>query len=217
MVKLTAEFAEPVNYPGMGIAGEQVTEFSPEFSFGCAISSRAHLAINLSGEHGGVELAANRHRHLISYYVMSRGSLDGSVHALPGFNDPMVRYRVSQRELANLGKGIKALTRVLLAAGAMRVFTGLPANPVIESLNQTDQLANTLPPGFNNIMTVHLMSSCPMGENQRKAAVNSWGRVHGHASLYVSDVSTLCTSPGVNPQGTIMAVARRNSVHFLKI
>jgi choline dehydrogenase-like flavoprotein len=217
MVKLTAEFSEPVNYPGMGIAGEQVTEFSPEFSFGCAISSRAHLAINLAAEQDGVELVANRHRHLISYYVMSRGSLDGSVYALPGFNDPVVRYRVSQRELANLGKGIKALTRVLLAAGATRVFTGLPDSPVIDALSQTDHLANTLPPGFDNIMTVHLMSSCPMGEDQRKAAVNSWGRVHGHASLYVSDVSTLCTSPGVNPQGTIMAVARRNSEHFLKI
>jgi len=217
MVKLTAEFAEPVNFPGMGVAGEQVSEFSPEFSFGCAISSRAHLAINLADETDGVALAVNRHRHLVSYYVMSRGSLNGSVRALPGFNDPLVRYGVTQRERENLGKGIKALTRVLLAAGAMRVFTGLSDNRVIESLRQTDKLDNTLPAGFSNIMTVHLMSSCPMGEDQRKAAVNSWGRVHGHAGLYVSDVSTLCTSPGVNPQGTIMALAHRNSEHFLKV
>jgi choline dehydrogenase-like flavoprotein len=217
MVKLTAEFDEEINFPGMGIAGEQVKEFSPEYSLGCGISSPAHLAINLSAEEGGPQLAVNRHRHLISYYVMSRGTLNGSVTAIPGFTDPLVRYKVSQQELRNLGDGIKGLTRVLLAAGATRVFTGLADDPVIEALQQTDRLPRILAPDASNIMTVHLMSSCPMGEDKRKAAVNSWGRVHGHAGLYVSDVSTLCSSPGVNPQGTIMALARRNSDHFLKV
>ena len=217
MVKVTAEFPEPVNFAGMGIAGEQVNEFSPEMSFGCAISSRAHLAINLADQPGGTELAIDRQRHLISYYVMSRGSLTGSVRALPRFNDPLVRYNLTPTEFDNLGKGVKGLTRVLLAAGASRVFTGLRNQPVIESLQDTDRLPNTLPADGANVMTVHLMSSCPMGEDQRIAAVNSWGRVHGQIGLYVSDVSTLCTSPGVNPQGTIMALARRNSEHFLKV
>jgi len=217
MVKLTAEFDEEVNFPGMGIAGEQVKEFSPEYSLGCGISSLAHLAINLSAEEGGPRLAVDRQRHLISYYVMSRGSLNGSVTALPGFKDPLVRYNVSHQEFCNLGDGVKGLTRVLLAAGAKRVFTGLADDPVIESLQQTDRLPRILAPDASNIMTVHLMSSCPMGEDKRKAAVNSWGRVHGHAGLYVSDVSTFCSSPGVNPQGTIMALARRNSDHFLKV
>jgi hypothetical protein len=217
MVKLTAEFDEPVNFTGMGIAGEQVKEFSPEYSFGCAVSSRTHLAINLADETNGVELAVKRHRHLISYYIMSRGSLDGSVRALPGFADPLVRYNVSEKEFQNLGDGIKGLTRVLLAAGAQRVFTGLRDNPVIDSLQKTDRLPDCLSASASNIMTVHLMASCPMGEDQSRAAINSWGRVHGHAGLYVSDVSALCDSPGVNPQGTIMALARRNSEHFLKV
>jgi choline dehydrogenase-like flavoprotein len=217
MVKLTAEFDEDVNFSGMGIAGEQVSEFSPEFSFGCAISSPAHLAINLVDEPGGPTAAAEKQRKLISYYLMSRGTLNGSVHAIPGFVDPIVRYKVSEAEFNNLGKGVKALTRVLLAAGAKHVYTGLSNYPRIDSLPETDAMPNTLAPGAANIMTVHLMSSCPMGEDKRKAAVNSWGRVHGHAGLYVSDVSALCTSPGVNPQGTIMALALRNSEHFLKV
>lgn len=217
MIKLTAEFDEDINFPAMGIAGEQVSEFSPEFSFGCAISSRAHLALNLVDEPGGPVMAADRQRKLISYYVMARGSLTGSVHAIPGFDDPIVRYKITEPEFNNLGKGVKALTRVLLAAGAKLVYTGLNKYPRIESLTETDAMPNMLTPDAANIMTVHLMSSCPMGENKRKAAVNSWGRVHGQAGLYVSDVSTLCTSPGVNPQGTIMALALRNSEHFLKV
>jgi choline dehydrogenase-like flavoprotein len=217
MVKLTAEFAEPVNYSGMGIAGEQVKEFSPEYSFGCAISSQAHLAINLADQQGGTQLAVNNQRQMISYYVMSRGSLDGSVHSLPVFKDPLVRYNLSRQELGNLGNGVKGLARVLLAAGATRVFTGLAETPVVNSLADTDLLPREFPADARNVMTVHLMSSCPMGEDQKRAAVNSWGRVHGHAGLYVSDVSTFCDSPGVNPQGTIMALARRNAEHFLKV
>jgi choline dehydrogenase-like flavoprotein len=217
MIKLTAEFPEPVNFPGMGIAGEQVKEFSPRYSFGCAISSRAHLAINLAAEAGGPEYAIDRQRHLISYYVMSRGGLDGSVRALPGFDDPLVSYKLTNEELTNLGSGVKGLAGVLLAAGARQVYTGLREQPVVDNLQQLEQLPDPLGTATDSIMTIHLMASCPMGEDKNRTAVDSWGRVHGHSGLYVADVSTLCTSPGVNPQGTIMALAKRNSEHFLKV
>jgi choline dehydrogenase-like flavoprotein len=39
--------------------------------------------------------------------------------------------------------------------------------------------------------------------------------VHGQEGLYIADASLLCTAPGVNPQGSIMAFARRNALHFL--
>ena len=59
------------------------------------------------------------------------------------------------------------------------------------------------------------MASCPMGENRQRTAVDSWGRVHDHQGLYVADVSAVCNSLGVNPQGTIMALAKRASDYFL--
>jgi choline dehydrogenase-like flavoprotein len=33
--------------------------------------------------------------------------------------------------------------------------------------------------------------------------------------LIVNDASLICTAPGVNPQGTVMALARRNTLAFL--
>ena len=54
-----------------------------------------------------------------------------------------------------------------------------------------------------------------MGENPRKTAANSFGRVHDFSNLFVNDASLLCTAPGVNPQGSIMALARRNALAFL--
>ena len=64
-------------------------------------------------------------------------------------------------------------------------------------------------------MTIHLFSSCPMGENRRLCAADSFGRVHECPGLYIADASLLCTQPSVNPQGSIMAIARRNALKFL--
>jgi len=64
-------------------------------------------------------------------------------------------------------------------------------------------------------MTIHLFSSCPMGEDERRCATDSFGRIHGFHNLFIADASLLCTAPGVNPQGSIMALTRRNALHFL--
>src|SRR5262249_660692 len=71
------------------------------------------------------------------------------------------------------------------------------------------------PDGAGNLMTIHLFSSCPMGEDRSKCATDSFGRVHGHRNLRIADASLLCTPPAVNPQGSIMALARRTALHFL--
>jgi choline dehydrogenase-like flavoprotein len=39
--------------------------------------------------------------------------------------------------------------------------------------------------------------------------------VHDAIGLYIADASLLCGPPGVNPQGSIMALARRNALAFL--
>jgi choline dehydrogenase-like flavoprotein len=54
-----------------------------------------------------------------------------------------------------------------------------------------------------------------MGEDQSKCAADSFGRIHGFKNLLVNDASLLCTALGVNPQGSIMALARRNTLAFL--
>ena len=62
-------------------------------------------------------------------------------------------------------------------------------------------------------MTIHLFSTCPMGERRDRCVVDSFGRVFGQPGLIVSDGSVLCTATSVNPQGSIMAFARRNALH----
>jgi choline dehydrogenase-like flavoprotein len=78
------------------------------------------------------------------------------------------------------------------------------------------KVADPLPQGRTSLMTIHLFSSCPKGEDRRRCVTDSFGRVHGQEDLYIADASLLCTAPGVNPQGSIMAFARRNALHFLE-
>ena len=55
-----------------------------------------------------------------------------------------------------------------------------------------------------------------MGGKPDSRPVDWFGGLHGYHNLFVNDASLLCTAPGVNPQGSIMALARRNALNFSK-
>src|SRR6185369_16394752 len=135
--------------------------------------------------------------------------------SLPGFRDPIVRYGLTEKDRRNLAEGLNRLSQILLESGAVELFPGLTHGPVLRCKGCLDKLPETLPDGLASLMTVHLFSSCPMGEDRNKCATDSFGRVHACKNLFVNDASLLCTAPGVNPQGSIMALARRNALHFL--
>jgi len=53
-----------------------------------------------------------------------------------------------------------------------------------------------------------------MGENRDLCSVDSFGRVTEMEGLHIADASLLPSAPGVNPQGSLMAFARRNALAF---
>jgi hypothetical protein len=191
--KIAAVFDETVNFQGAGVPVHQVKEFSPLLSFGCSISSRPYLGLSLLDYPSSENLARDQWERMAIYYAMISPQGCGSVRLLPGFDSPLVRYSLAKTDLIALEDGIRKLGTLLLEAGATSLF----------------------PSGPGNLMTVHLFSSCPMGEDRKKCVVDSFGKVHGQENLYVADASILCSAPGVNPQGSIMAFARRNALAFL--
>ena len=66
-----------------------------------------------------------------------------------------------------------------------------------------------------SVMTVHLCSTAPMGDDTRRCATDSHGQVHGTDNVFVNDAALLPEAPGVNPQASVMAVAIRNARRYV--
>ncbi len=212
-VKVVARYAEEVNHPGMGVPVHQVHQFYPRFSFGCSISSPPHLALALLDHPQMLPEVAHNWRHMAIFYAMVHGGC-GRVRTVPRFRDPLVSYQFTPEAYADLGEALRRLCECLLAGGAAALYPGLPGSRPLTSSADLALLPASLPPGIASLMTIHLFSSCPMGEADRCVA-DSFGRVHGVPGLWIADASLLPGPPGVNPQGTIMAIVRRNVLTFL--
>jgi choline dehydrogenase-like flavoprotein len=213
-LKVTARFPDEVNFPNMGVPTWEVDEFAPRFCFTCAISSPAYLALELLQYPDHFQEVARSWRQMAIYSARISGGR-GVVRNLPGYLDPIVRFRLSADDMRDLSEATTQLCSCLLAAGAEVVYPSILLGSPLRSRRDLERLPSRLPRELTNLMTIHLFSSCPMGEDETRCATDSFGKVHGVDDLYITDASMLCTAPRVNPQGTIMALARRNLLQIL--
>lgn len=213
-VKVIADFPEAINTRDFGITVHQVKEFSPRLGFGVSVSRAPYLSLAML-DHPAHQNIDERWQHMAIYYAMITGG-NGRIRTLPGFRDAVVSYALDETDMRNLADGAKKLSELLFTAGAQTLYPSVAGSAPFRSMEDVRNFPGILPAGRSNLMSVHLFSSCPMGENREKCATDSFGKVHGADNLYLNDASLLCTAPGVNPQGSIMAFARRNALHFLQ-
>jgi choline dehydrogenase-like flavoprotein len=213
--KVVARFPDVVNTEDMGVPVHQVKEFSPRLSFGCSISTPAHLALGLLDHPEASSAVQSDWPYLAAYYAMITGEGHGRVRTIPGLPDPLVSYRLTPNDLFDLGDGLRKLSEMLFASGATALYPAFSHARSLRSISDIGQLGGPFPRGGAGLMTIHLFSSCPMGERRDRCAVDSFGRVHDVPNLRIADASIFCGAPGVNPQGTVMALSRRNALHFL--
>ena len=109
----------------------------------------------------------------------------GSRQPLPGFPDPLVRYPLSVEDRRDLATGLQRLAQMLFAAGARELYPSIAGVPRLISAAEIRLLPAEIPRERSSVMTIHLFSSCPMGENRRLAAADSFGRLHGLSGLRV--------------------------------
>jgi choline dehydrogenase-like flavoprotein len=215
-LKIIARFPDEVNAAAMGVPVHQVKEFAPRLSFGCSISSPPYVALGLLDHPDAARTTHAMWRNCAAYYAMITSNATGTIRTLAGFRDPLVRLALNAEDRRNLADGLRKLGKLLLAAGATQLFPSLNRGRVLQSEADLAGEPEALPDGRANLMTIHLFSSCPMGEDAARCATDSYGRIHGFNNLFINDASLLCTAPGVNPQGSIMALARRNALNFLQ-
>ena len=213
-IKVVAEFDEEVNSESMGVPVHQVKEFAPNFSFGCSISSLPYLSLAMLDHPAHISRVAHSWKRMAIYYAMIVPSGSGSVSPLPGFCDPLVKFALTTNDLRMLATALRRLCQLLFAARAIRLFPSISNFGPLENVSQLSRIPEILPAHLANLMTIHLFSSCPMGENPALCPVDSLGLVKGYPGLHIADASLLPSAPGVNPQGSVMAFARRNALAF---
>jgi choline dehydrogenase-like flavoprotein len=216
-LKVVARFPEIIDADRSVMPLLQVKEFAPDVTMGGAYFTPGHLAVMLN-ENPATDLRDREaRRRMAAYYVGVRGTGRGSVRpSWVGDGLPRIHYWMSREDVGNLSRGFAQMARLLLAAGAEVVYPAtFGVAPVRCEREAREWLERDLPWSDLALQTVHVFSSCPIGERPERCAADSFGRIHGVANLSINDASMLPDSPGVNPQATIMAMARRNALDFL--
>jgi choline dehydrogenase-like flavoprotein len=213
MIKIAARFPHPVDHGGVPM--QVITEFGPNLSIGGSASRRGQVAMALADSSADYRDALQEWEHVSVYYAAIRSEGYGRVTAVPGLRAPIVTYRLTEGDMSRLARGLVHLGEVLLASGATELYPSVADGPVVRSHHELAAWWDAVTRNRTNLMTVHLTSSVRMGEERALSGADSFGRVWGFGNLRVSDASLVPDAPGVNPQGTIMAIAVRNSDHFL--
>ncbi len=214
MVRVAARFDRVVNDPAAGVPVQQVVQFKPDLTIGCSHAALPHLVMWLGGQVEDREAKLERWPEIALFYVLVTGRGRGRVRNVPGFDEAFTSYPCDDQDLASIGDGLHKLGRLLFEAGAVELFNPIPGGASITRPGELEQLRSGLPHGKLTVSTIHLFGTCAMGEADR-CVVDSWGRLRGVSNLLVNDASILPDCTGVNPQLTLMAVARRNLAHHL--
>lgn len=209
-VKLAARFDEPVNV-ATEVPVHQVKQFAPDLSFGGSASNPGLVALALADQWETFAPAIRDWQRMSVYYAAITSEGRGRVRAVPGRRDPLVTYRLTRHDRELLRSGLTRLAMLLLEAGADTVFPSFRGAPAVRDRVDLARMGEAFSAARATVMTVHLCSTAPMGEDRRTSVTDSYGRIHGHRNLWVNDASLLPTAPGVNPQGTVMAIAHRNA------
>jgi choline dehydrogenase-like flavoprotein len=211
-VKVTARFKDEINTGDSIVPNQQVK--IPGMSLGCSISTASILAASMLDHPGHFSLVNTHSKNMAVYYGSIEAETRGTLHSYPFSSEPFIRYRLTHNDFKKMVSVMGALIQVLFNAGAEEIYPHIAGFGAVRNYQEFLQKIPQLKCQDLRIMSVHLFSGCEMGEALHCPA-DSFGKLKAAPGIYVSDASLLPGATGVNPQGTIMAISRRNILHFL--
>lgn len=211
-LKVTAEFSEPINAYGYEMPSFQIKEFAPKITIGASMSAPSLIASALTANWSENKASLKNLNKMGLYYAAIKSMALARVRNLSSSGKSyLITYNLTDEDFKNLKFGCEKLLELLFAGGAGRLYPAIDGASAIEN---KDDIKNYLENNFSakklNLASIHAFSSCPMGEDKTKTAVDSYGKVHDTENIYIYDASILPSSPGANPQGPMMAVVLRN-------
>jgi choline dehydrogenase-like flavoprotein len=124
-----------------------------------------------------------------------------------GARRTLLRYDLAQRDAGRLMRAIEAMGKVLFAAGADEVLTGIPSAPKAHSQDELRELLRGVTAKQLHLSAFHPTGTVALGADPQTAPADTEGRLRGVRGVLIADGSALPSCPEVNPQLTIMAMA----------
>jgi choline dehydrogenase-like flavoprotein len=150
-----------------------------------------------------------RYNQMVLSGVLVEDSSSGRV-SRSIFGVPYVRYDVTALDHERFLRGVRLLAEMHFVNGAEQVILPFFNQPIannVDDLQKIEQLQtrrSTL-----ELFTPHLMGTARMGGKPESSVVDLSGQLWDLPGCYVADASLFPTAIGVNPQITIMALAKR--------
>lgn len=159
--------------------------------------------------------AMRQYPRLAVFTAMVHDETKGEVSVGPG-GRPKIHYEMNEGDRVQLARGLAACARLMLAAGAREAI--VPATRPVTLRTDADIAATDwrfVRAHGVPITAVHPMGSLPMGEDARRAVVDSTGEHHHVRGLFVADGSLFPTSIGGPPQIGIYALSLHLMPHVI--
>jgi len=148
------------------------------------------------------------HEYIATGGILVDDHAAGRIQVMP-FGIPLVRYDVTDEDQRRFVLGASYLATLFFEAGAREVYTPFHHFPRLRTPDDIPRLKAAMPKVQDTeYFTAHLMGTCRMHADSRQGALSPDGQVWDHPGLYVADAASMPGTIGVNPQVTIMAIAR---------
>jgi choline dehydrogenase-like flavoprotein len=155
----------------------------------------------------GAELLGwlDRASHVATFGAMVADRGVGRVFSVRG--ETVLGYNIARADAAKLMTAVEAMGKLLFAAGAVEVLTGLPAAPTVNSMSELQDALRSANPKSLHLAAFHPTGTAAAGADEQRCPVDETGQLRGVEGVWVADASILPSCPEVNPQVSIMALA----------
>ena len=209
-----AEFPQPLDsYDGVQM-GHYIRQAADEFIIETWFSPPVGLATAMPGWFGEHYRNMRQAGHMVAFGMVV-GTDNNARVTQPITGGAGFAYTPRPNDLRRLGRGLRTLAEVLLEAGARRVMLNTWDNCTYTdraSLARIERAASD--PAAITLASSHPQGGNALSRRPARGVVDEHFRVHGFDNLYVCDASVFPGSVQVNPQLTVMSLARYAASHI---
>jgi hypothetical protein len=215
-LKIVARFREEISAKKGAMFTVQIQEFEREGLLIMGSNLQPHYVAMSLGDYGPqvINRLLASYDRLGIFVAMVKPRSWAHVASWTGDN-PLIWYRFDPSDLEQVRLGLERACTVLFESGALELFLPIVRNGRVTPMTEVRALLPKLTAKELELISVHAMSSCPMGTDISQSVVDPDGKLRALDNVTITDASILPSNIGENPQGTLMGFAHKVIMNHL--